>query len=211
MTDDPLDLPEGIPPWVRRVVQLVATRRGHKVLWWTIGALLALAFLAFLAVGANRPADPELVQPAPTTTTTTRVPPTGFGEAALGVTPAGGAPSASATPWCVLVADNPTSRAQGLMGRTDLAGYDAMAFVFPQDTTAPFHMRNTPIPLSIAFFDRTGAFVSTTEMAPCEDRDGCPTYRATRRYRSAIEVPAGGLGRLGIGPASRTAVGGACA
>ena len=37
-------------------------------------------------------------------------------------------------------------------------------------------------------------------MTPCDDSDQCPTYPAAGPYRIAIEVPQGGLPRLGIGP-----------
>lgn len=200
MTEDELDLPEGLPPALRRGAAALATR--PKVLWWTIGLLIGLGFLTFLAVGANGPEDPVLVD-APTTTQPPRTPPPGFGETALHVS---GAP----TPWCVLVADNDDTRARGMMTRTDFGGYDGMLFVFPQPTNARFHMRNTPLPLTIAWFDANGGFVSSTDMPPCEDRDGCPTYRAARRYRFALEVPLGGLARLGVGPGTQLTTGGPC-
>lgn len=201
MTEDELDLPEGVPPALRRVAVALSTRR--KVLWWTIGVLVGLGFLAFLAVGANRPADPVVLD-TPGTTAPARTPPEGFKETALAVT---GVP----TPWCVLVADTDQARAQGMMARTDFGGYDGMLFVFPGETNGRFHMQNTPLPLSIAWFDAGGAFVSSADMAPCENRPGCPTYRAARRYRFALEVPQGGLTRLGVGPGARVTMAGACA
>lgn len=96
------------------------------------------------------------------------------------------------------------------MGRRDLAGYDAMVFPFLTDTTAQFYMRNVPVGLSIAWFTADGRFVSSTDMAPCPDQDGCPLYGAAGAYRFAIEVLQGGLGRLGIGDGSVLNVGGAC-
>lgn len=200
MTEDELDLPDAVPPAVRHVAAALSTRL--RLLWWTIGLLIVVGFLAFLAVGANGPDDPVLVE-ASTTTQPPRTPPPGFGEASLHVS---GAP----TPWCVLVADNDDTRARGMMTRTDFGGYDGMLFVFPKATTTRFHMRNTPLPLTIAWFDAEGAFVSSADMPPCEDRDGCPSYRAARRYRYALEVPQGGLTRLGIGPETRITTGGAC-
>jgi uncharacterized membrane protein (UPF0127 family) len=61
-----------------------------------------------------------------------------------------------------------------------------------------FYMRNTPMPLSIAFLDGGGGVVSTADMTPCDDVAGCPLYHAAAPYRAAIEVPIGGLAALGI-------------
>ncbi len=102
-----------------------------------------------------------------------------------------------------MLADDSATRSQGLMEQTDLRGYDGMIFRFPSPTTGRFFMRNTRIPLSIAFFDADGRFVSSADMQPCpDDVDRCPTYGADRPYVHAIEVPLGGLDRLGIGPGS---------
>lgn len=159
--------------------------------------LAALAGVTFLAVGANGPPDPFFGG----------IP--GFGEIAFQVSPDGGALPSSAQ-LCALLAADDTQRAQGLMGRRDLAGFDAMIFRFDQDVTSAFHMRTVPVPLSIAWFDADGAFVSSTDMAPCEDRPDCPEYAATGPYRYAVEVLQGGLEPLGIGPGSRLKLGGAC-
>ena len=96
------------------------------------------------------------------------------------------------------------------MGRRDLSGYDAMVFRFDVDGTGGFYMRNVPVGLSIAWFTAEGRFVSSTDMAPCPDREGCPTYVPAGPYRIAVEVLEGGLGRLGIGEGSVLTVGGAC-
>ncbi|MGH9281574.1 MAG: DUF192 domain-containing protein, partial [Acidimicrobiales bacterium] len=153
---------------------------------------------------------------APTTSSTTSAATTvpgpdaaalGFGEVAFTVTPAGASPAST---FCALLAETAAQRARGLMGRRDLAGYDAMLFRFDADTTSEFYMRNVPVPLSIAWYAADGRFVSSTGMAPCPDRDGCPTYGAAGPYRFALEVLEGGLGRLGVGEGSVLTVGGAC-
>ena len=128
-----------------------------------------------------------------------RRPLAGFDEIAFRISRAGGSPFDGVA---LLAADRP-SRSQGLMGQTDLRGYDGMIFRFPEPSQGAFHMRNTLIPLSIAFFDAGGRFVSSVDMEPCpDDVERCPTYGATGTYLHAIEVPQGGLGRLGIGPGS---------
>lgn len=164
------------------------------LLWWGIAAMAVLGVLALLTVGAGTPADPAFAG----------IP--DFGEVAFQLTPAGG----TAAQHCALLADTDQQRAKGLMGQRDLAGYDAMVFQFPDVTTGPFYMRNVPVGLSIAWFGADGRFVSATDMAPCENRDGCPTYTAAAPYRYAIEVLQGGLDDLGIGEGSTITVGGAC-
>ncbi|MBW3645820.1 MAG: DUF192 domain-containing protein [Actinobacteria bacterium] len=120
----------------------------------------------------------------------------GFGETDFRIT-AGG----RTFDGVALLADDGPSRSQGLMEQTDLRGYDAMVFRFDSPSKGEFYMRNTRIPLSIAFFDAEGRFVSSADMEPCPDEvRRCPTYGAARPYLHAIEVPAGDLGRMGIGP-----------
>jgi uncharacterized membrane protein (UPF0127 family) len=124
----------------------------------------------------------------------------GFGETHVTVeTPT------SALAWCMLLAATQAQHNRGLMQVTDptLGGYDGMLFRFDADTEDSFYMRNTPMPLSIAFIASDGSVVSTTDMAPCEDRDGCPLYNAAGPYRLAIEVPQGQLARLGIEPGAK--------
>lgn len=172
---------------------------GWRWVGWAVAALAVLAAVAFITVGANGPADPTLGG----------IP--GFGEVAFQVTPAGAAaPAASAARYCALLAESDAQRARGMMGRRDLAGFDAMVFRFDQDSTGSFYMRNVPVPLSIAWFDADGRFVSSTDMAPCADQEGCPQYAPAGPYRLAVEVLQGGLERLGIGPGSTITVGGTC-
>lgn len=166
---------------------------------WTLVLLAVSGFLAFLAVGANEPADPRLATVRPVS---------GFAEIAFRVTPGDGLPSA--TERCALLAETPEQLQRGMMGRRDLGGYDAMIFRFAQDSTGTFYMRNVPIALSIAWFDAGGRFVSSADMAPCPDMEGCPQYSASGPYRYALEVPKGGLARLGIEAGSVLRAGGSC-
>ena len=98
----------------------------------------------------------------------------------------------------VAVADTPQARRRGLMGITDLGGLDGMMFVFDNDTEAGFWMRDTLIPLDIAFFDAEGLAVDRLSMEPCT-ADTCPTYNAAGPYRFAVEAPAGDLSFVGEG------------
>lgn len=97
--------------------------------------------------------------------------------------------------WLVAVADDAGERSRGLMGVADLGGLDGMLFVYSADTEATFWMKNTPIPLDVAFFDSEGELVDLLRMEPCA-ADPCRTYSAGARYRYAIEVPAGGFDGL---------------
>jgi uncharacterized protein len=130
----------------------------------------------------------------------------GFAETAVSIADANG----NVTGCCVLVAVTADQRERGLMQVTDLAGYDGMLFVWNADTSGGFWMRNTPMPLSIAFFDAEGGFVSSTDMAPCGDSGDCPSYPSGGTYRFALEVPQGMLDDLGVGEGSRIDIGGAC-
>lgn len=111
---------------------------------------------------------------------------------------------------CALLAETAQQQEKGLMDASVLPGYDGMIFKFSSDTTTQFWMKDTSIPLSIAWFDSSGRFVSSTDMEPCIGRADCPLFSAAAPYRYALEVPKGRLGPLGIGPGSVISVGGAC-
>lgn len=136
-----------------------------------------------------------------------RPPVKGVGETAIAVRDAHG----KLVGCCVMTAVTEPQRERGLMQVKDFGGYAGMLFVWTADTGSGFWMRNTPTPLSIAWFDADGNFVSRADMAPCADVDTCPSYDPTGPYRFALEVPGGDLAKLGIGPGSTLAVGGPCA
>jgi uncharacterized membrane protein (UPF0127 family) len=183
---------------------------------WAIVGVLIAGVLAFLVQGANRPADPSLVDPgaavAFTTATTavstvSTVPPSvggsggrqllaGFGEIVVVVR----GPDGTLRALCFLLAESDSQRQQGLMTVTDasLGGYEGMLFLYAEDVTFNFHMRNTPLPLSIAWLDSSGEIVSAADMEPCGDVTGCPLYAAEGPYRYAVEVVQGRLDDLGL-------------
>jgi uncharacterized membrane protein (UPF0127 family) len=66
----------------------------------------------------------------------------------------------------VEVAKTPEERAKGLMGRTHLGENEGMLFIFEKEDFHGFWMKNTLIPLSIAFIDREGRILAITEMEP---------------------------------------------
>ena len=97
----------------------------------------------------------------------------------------------------VEVADTEAERERGLMGRRDLPADSGMAFVFPADTTTSFWMKDTLIPLSIAFYDNAGRIVRILDMQPCR-ADPCPLYDPRGAYRGALEVNLGAFRRWGV-------------
>jgi len=102
---------------------------------------------------------------------------------------------------CVWLADTATQRSRGLMFVTDLGIGDGMAFRYPKPRTGTFWMKNTILPLSIAFFAPDGAFMSSFDMEPCTTSK-CPNYRTADDFLVAVEVPQGELARFGIGAGS---------
>lgn len=95
----------------------------------------------------------------------------------------------------VAVADDPGERGQGLMGIEQLGEIDGMLFVFPQEALGGFWMKDTLIPLDIAFFGDDGVLVDTLEMVPCT-ADPCHSYVPDEPFSWALETPAGTLDAL---------------
>lgn len=100
-------------------------------------------------------------------------------------------------PKPVYVADTPELRQRGLTGVEDLPQEAGMLFLFPQDTSNGFWMKDTLIPLSIAFLAADGTVLAVLDMEPCE-ADPCPTYRPGVSYRAALEVNQGRFDDLGL-------------
>jgi uncharacterized protein len=97
----------------------------------------------------------------------------------------------------VELARTPDERAQGLMYRRSLPPRHGMLFVFPTRVHGGFWMKNTLIPLSIAFIGTDGRIQQIMVMEPCR-RDPCRVYRPARPYVRALEVNKGAFGRWGV-------------
>ena len=108
-------------------------------------------------------------------------------------------------PVQVEVADDEDERARGLMGRTDLDEGAGMVFLFPEDTRGAFWMKDTLIPLSIAFYDADGRILRILDMEPCRE-DPCPVYDPGVAYRGALEVNHGAFERWGVREGDRLAL-----
>ena len=97
----------------------------------------------------------------------------------------------------VEIAETPQTRAFGLMRRRQLAPSAGMAFLFGAPATNVFWMKDTLIPLSIAFWDRSQRIVAMLDMAPCRSRN-CRLYSPGRSYIGAVEVNQGFFRRHGV-------------
>jgi uncharacterized protein len=69
-------------------------------------------------------------------------------------------------PLKVEVAENDAQRAKGLMFREKMAKNDGMLFIFEEPAYQSMWMKNTLIPLSVAFLDREGVILSIHDMQP---------------------------------------------
>jgi len=94
-----------------------------------------------------------------------------------------------------------TDRAReiGLMGRESLGPNEGMLFVFERKAVHCFWMRDTPLPLSIAFLDDDGRIVDIAQMAPRSEDSHCPS----RAVRFALEMEQGWFARRGLAPGAQ--------
>jgi uncharacterized membrane protein (UPF0127 family) len=142
-------------------------------------AVLVLAVLSLSACSKNSPASAPAPVPAAERITfrTTKGP----------IEPAGPLP----------VASTDAARAQGLMGRTSLAADGGMIFAFSEPTRTTFWMKDTRIPLSIAFWDSGGKIIGILDMQPCTT-DPCPAYAPRSDYVGAVEMNQGWFTKNGV-------------
>jgi hypothetical protein len=180
----------GPPPGLGRVALLTGglllVVAGVAVLAW------ALASAAGLVGGGGD--DPQMIDPGSTgapATTTARGP---ARTVSYRLEPAGGRPVTVR----LEVAADPAARTRGLMGRTELPEGTGMVFLYPRDVAEAYWMKNTLVPLSIAFVAADGRVVSVAEMPPCT-ADPCPSYPPAGQYRYAVELPAGAFEAAGVG------------
>ena len=94
----------------------------------------------------------------------------------------------------VEIADDAVERQQGLMLRESLPENSGMIFIFDGDHLAGFWMKDTLIPLSIAFVTSDGTILDIQDMEP----ETLESHRPPDVYRNAIEVNQGWFDRNGI-------------
>jgi len=96
--------------------------------------------------------------------------------------------------FIVEIARTKEQREKGLMFRKELKENEGMLFVFPEDRYLGFYMKNTFIPLSIAFILSTGEIAQIEDMQPLDET----TVFSRIEARYALEVPQGVFKHLGI-------------
>ena len=97
-----------------------------------------------------------------------------------------------------VAADQP-NRTQGLMNRRRMGTNQGMLFVFPQNDRHCMWMRNTFLPLSVAFLDEGGKILSIEDMKPQTDTSHCAAGPA----RFALEMNLGWYASRGLKPGQR--------
>lgn len=97
-------------------------------------------------------------------------------------------------PVQVEVADTDQSRTQGLMNRKIVPEGTGMLFIFDRDQILTFWMKNTFVPLSIAYISSEGRIIDIFDMEP----ESLKPVVSTRSVRYALEVPQGFFTTVGI-------------
>ena len=92
------------------------------------------------------------------------------------------------------VAETDDQIQKGLMGRVFMPDSYGMLFVFENPQPLSFWMRNTLIPLDIAFISETGHIENISQMKPLSD----DRHKSVRDCKYALEVNAGVFDKLGI-------------
>lgn len=94
----------------------------------------------------------------------------------------------------VEIADEPAERQKGLMERDSLPEDHGMLFVFPADQEMSFWMKNTTIPLSIAYIASDGRILEIHDLTPLSE----VPVRSSRSARYALEVNQGMFEAWGV-------------
>ena len=97
------------------------------------------------------------------------------------------------------VADSMGARMEGLMHRKSMPEGSGMVFVFDENATHCMWMKNTLIPLSVAFIDEAGAIINIADMQPHSEQSHC----AARPARYALEMNKGWFAQRGIKPGAK--------
>jgi uncharacterized membrane protein (UPF0127 family) len=92
------------------------------------------------------------------------------------------------------VTDN--ERTKGMMWRSVMNDGEGMLFVYDRDLQLSFWMKNTLVPLSIAFISSRGEILEILNMDPQDTR----SVKSQRYCRYALEVPQGWFARAGVQP-----------
>lgn len=96
----------------------------------------------------------------------------------------------------VEIADSPDEQAEGLMNRKKLGEDRGMLFVFPDEQVRSFWMKDTLIPLSIAYIGSDGRIIDLQDMRALDDQP--PHYVSAEPARYALEVNKGFFDERGV-------------
>lgn len=102
----------------------------------------------------------------------------------------------------VEIADDGAERAQGLSSRESLPENSGMVFIYAEDHLGAFWMKDTYVPLSIAFVAADGTIIDIQDMEPLTEE----LRRPPDVYRNAIEANQGWFDRNGISAGDTVAV-----
>ena len=92
------------------------------------------------------------------------------------------------------LAVSPSQQATGMMFRREMPGNEGMLFVNDDTATRCFWMRNTLVPLTIAFIADDGTIVNLADMAPQSDKSHC----SAQPVRYALEMSRGWFAKRGL-------------
>ncbi len=99
-------------------------------------------------------------------------------------------------PLLVEVVNTPADRARGLMYRKSMGENEGMLFVFSEPDYLSFWMKNTLIPLSIAYFNRDKRITDIHDMKPNQTKE---LYHSSEKVLYALEVNQGWFAKRNIG------------
>ena len=97
------------------------------------------------------------------------------------------------------VASIPSDRAQGLMFRQKMSDREGMLFVYPQAHVTGMWMKNTLIPLSVAFIDDKGTIINIEEMKP----QTLDAHMAKAPAKYSLEMNSGWFKKRKLGPGTK--------
>jgi uncharacterized protein len=97
------------------------------------------------------------------------------------------------------VAADFTSRMQGLMHRKSLGTNAGMLFIFDESAIHCMWMKNTLIPLSVAFIDQSGTILNIADMQPHSEQSHCASAPAV----FALEMTKGWFAQRGVKPGTK--------
>ncbi|MCO5170404.1 MAG: DUF192 domain-containing protein [Planctomycetes bacterium] len=190
----------------------------------TTAALLALVLLATgcpTPPGEGAPGPRAPIEPAPDEPATEQATePAAVDDAPPPPGPVGPAPLATPAPWegrhqlgllpkrsirvggvpvTAWIADNEDRRRLGLMHVREMPDDHGMLFVYPDVRERSFWMKNTFIPLSIAYIDERGRIATIVDMRPHDERG----HPSNAPVRFGLEMNQGWFRRNGVAPGAR--------